>query len=177
MSALITNISRTTDSIYWRYTIDATGAYDVWLNGQILAENETDAYVDLLSSEAKPPPIEVVDYGARALSTWASQYMQVQFFAENHTVFSIQEWRSGTIYSTQYVDVTYPNRYVTMSVRMRASDAVGQTWTVRPAGQADNGQYYTMGAPLLVAVQRHYLPSPPVKTYTYNTTTRILRIA
>jgi hypothetical protein len=177
MSALITNINRTADGIYWRYTIDATGAYDVWLDGILVAENETDTYIDVLSSEARPPAIEVVDYGTRGISAWASQYMQVQFFAQNHTVFAIQEWRSGTIYSTQYVDVAYPNRYVTASVKMRASDAVGQIWTVRPAAQASNGQYYITGAPLAVAVQRHYLPSPPIKRFTYNSTTRLLRIS
>jgi len=44
MTAAITNITRTTDGIYWRYAITATGGYDVWLDGTLLSENETGAH-------------------------------------------------------------------------------------------------------------------------------------
>jgi len=176
MSAIITNISRTTDGVYWRYTIDATGTYDVWLDGTLLDENQDSATYDLLSGEVRPPEVEVCDYGARPMNAWACRRMQIQWYADDNDTFAIQEWRNGVLYSTRYVSVPYPNRYVTEAVSMSSSGTVAQTWTVRAAVLHDNGQYSISGMPIAVAVNRHYLPPAPVVRYTWDATTRKVTI-
>jgi len=170
--ATITNIARTTDGLYWRYTVTASGTYDVWLDGVLLAEGVSAGYYDVLDDGVTPPEVEVCDYGGRPVSAWASRRMQVQWFAGLHQVFAVEEWRSGARYSVDYVEVDAPNRYVTVTVRLAAGDAVGQSWVVRAAAVATNGAYYGVGAPLTVAVRRHYLPSKPVCRWAWNGTTR-----
>ena len=172
MSTTITSIARTTDGYYWRYNVTATGTYDVWLDGSLLEENVSAAYYDLLTDLTAPPPVEVCDYGARPTNAWASRRMQVQWFADTHTVFAVQEWRSGVLYSTRYVEVTYPDRYATVAVAMAATGTIAQTWTVRPAAKTDAGNYYITGPPIDIATRRHYLPQPPTVTYTWNASTR-----
>lgn len=172
MSSIITSITRTTDGLYWRYAVTTTGTYDVWLDGTLLSENVSAGYYDLLTELTIPPPVEVCDYGARPTNAWASRRMQVQWFADTHTVFAVQEWRSSVLYSTRYVEVTYPHRYVSVAVSMASTGAIAQTWTVRPAAKTDAGNYYITGTPIDVTVRRHYLPQPPAVTYTWNASTR-----
>ena len=176
MTTAITNITRTTDGIYWRYAITATGNYDVWLDGTLLSENETGATYDLLSGATRPPEVEVCDYGARPMNAWACRRMQIQWYADDNDTFAVQEWRSNVLYSTQYVTVPYPNRYASIAVEMATGGTIAQTWTVRAAVLHDNGQYSISGMPITVAVNRHYLPPAPVVRYSWNATTRKVTI-
>lgn len=168
MSAIITNISRTTDGYYWRYNVTATGTYDVWLDGLLLEENVATAYYDYLTSEPTPPPIEVCDYGARCTNSWASRNMTVQWFNAGYKVFAVQEWRAGALYSTRYVEVQYPERYCQTTVIMASKGAIEQVWTVRPAVKTDAGNYYITGAAVEITMRRHYLPRVPNVSYTYD---------
>ena len=172
MPSSITSITRTTDGLYWRYAVTSTDTYDVWHDGNLLAENVSAAYYDYLTELSTPPPVEVCDYGARPLNAWTSRRMNVQWFADTHTVFAVQEWRSSVLYSTRYVEVTYPHRYVSIAVAMAATGTIAQTWTVRPAAKTDAGNYYITGTPVDITLRRHYLPLPPVVRYSWNASTR-----
>ena len=172
----ITNIDRTTNGLAWRYTATASGGVDYWLDGVLIAENNTDGYYDYLTQDAVPPPVEAVDYGARPTNAWAGRQMQVQWFADGYTAYAVQEWRAGVVYSTRYLDVATPHRYVTVTVSLSSTASVSQTWTVRPAVRHDNGQYSIAGAVLTAVTQRYYLPRPPVPAWSWNGTTRAVNI-
>lgn len=176
MSTTITSITRTTDGYYWRYNVTATGNYDVWLDGVLLEENQSAAYYDLMSSKPDPPPVEVCDYGARPTNAWAARRMTVQWFNEGYTAFAVQEWRSGAVYSTRYIDVPYPERYCAIEVNLSANASTEQYWTVRPAVQTDAGNYYITGAAVEITTQRHYLPRVPIVSYTYSSTNQQVTI-
>ena len=172
MSSIITSIARTTDGLYWRYNVTATGTYDVYLNSNLLDENVSAAYYDLLSDLTVPPPVEICDYGARCTNSWAARRMEIQWFADTHDVFAVQEWRSGVLYSTKYVEVPFPARYCSTTVNLSGTASIAQDWTVRPAVKTDAGNYYITGAPIETATRRHYLPRVPVVSYAWNGATR-----
>lgn len=170
--AIITNILKIDGG--YTYVCDSDDI-DVWLSGQLLAENYEDTEYTLYTQADTPPPVQICEHGARCSNTWASSRMRVQWFAETYTSFAITEYRDGAEYQTSYHDVPFPARYVTVEFDIEST--VAQIWSVRPCVKYEPDSYAIVGNPVQVAMNRYVLPDPPNVAYNYNQTTGILTIS
>ena len=170
--ASITNISKIDGGFTYTFDVDSV---DVWLNGELLAENLQDTSYTYYTQASIPPPIQICDYGARCTNAWASSTMRVQWFTETYTSFAITEYRAGVEYETTYHDVPFPNRYETVEFSIEST--VAQVWSVRPCIKYDPDKYVIVGNPVQVTMNQYVLPDPPLVEYGYNESTRILTIS
>lgn len=160
----------------YTYTFSASGV-DIWLDGARLEENWADTEYTIYTRATRPPEIEITAYGTRCTNSYACRRMGIQWYAGNYGSFAVCEYRSGTLYSTRYVDVAAPDLYGTTTVNMAASDSVAQYWTVRPAVKYGRSDYAIVGYPVQITARRYYLPPAPSVTYAYNASTQILTVS
>ena len=163
----ITNILKTDSG--WEYYFDSTASKDIFLDGIKIVSGNADNPYELVSTSNTPPEIEIVTHNTRGVSSWAGQYLTIQWFRTgDYNAVAIEKWNGSTLVSRSYMRTEGPERYYNAKFKMSASDSTDQTWMVKPARRASDGSYRILGGPIPIEMRRHYLPKEPDLNFSYD---------